>query len=513
MNRNYTSLTSPLGTITLLSWLILNLLLLFPFPTSAQTADITRTGVFASKQKIQIISDADNSSVTEDIIFGFDGWSGDYRERMRLTDEGKLGIGSGTNVQATLDVRSNDPVKRYKWSRYSSGSDTLVHFGHSIRTNIGKDYHGLKISSRGRTSATPGNYITVVGFNLRSEVFGNNKIRRALSLYANQDAVPRIGVALPAGYAYFPTETLDVNGAIRIRDTNSENAGTIRYRDGNFLGYNGTEWLNLGAPDLDDLIAEAHNIVFQDNGSIVFGEGEHNGELNQDNYLVNSLYAPADQQGDHFPIPDAGEDDGIPNTNYYTDDDGTSGGLAVVTSGEPRFTVKGNGNTYVHKRLSVGIGGHVSDTVMTVAGAVHIGPDNLQPSTFDYDDYLSDYLLWVERGIVSEDFAIANVSEWSDHVFEADYELKPLSEVEEFIEKEGHLPGVPSAQDVQDNGYTVHEMTRVLLEKIEELTLHSIAQQKAIDAQQDEISNLRAQLADMERKTIRTTASFLKTDF
>ena len=114
-------------------------------------------------------------------------------------------------------------------------------------------------------------------------------------------------------------------------------------------------------------------------------------------------------------------------------------GWLLVTNGLPRFTVKGNGNTYVHKRLSIGVGGHVPDTVLTVAGSVHIGPDNLTPTIFDYGDQLADYLLWVEKGIVSEDFAIANVDNWSDHVLQDDYDLKPLSEVESFIEQ-GRTP-------------------------------------------------------------------------
>lgn len=70
-----------------------------------------------------------------------------------------------------------------------------------------------------------------------------------------------------------------------------------------------------------------------------------------------------------------------------------------------------------------------------------------------------------------------------DYVFEEDYELKSLREVEEYIEKEGHLPGIPSAQEIMDqDGYFQSEMTMKLLEKIEELTLHAIAQQKEIDA-------------------------------
>ena len=186
--------------------------------------------------------------------------------------------------------------------------------------------------------------------------------------------------------------------------------------------------------------------------------------------------------------------------------------MALITDGSPRLTVKGNGNTYVHKRLSIGVGGHVTDTVLTVAGAVHIGPDNVQPTEFDYGDEIGDYLLWVENGIVSEDFAIANTDNWSDHVLQDDYDLKPLSEVETFIQEEGHLPGVPSAEQVKNNGYTVHNMTRTLLEKVEELTLHTIAQQKALEEQQAEIANLRVQLSGVQPAK-HTASLHIKTGF
>jgi hypothetical protein len=60
---------------------------------------------------------------------------------------------------------------------------------------------------------------------------------------------------------------------------------------------------------------------------------------------------------------------------------------------------------------------------------------------------------------------------WSDHVFAKDYKLVPLSEVEHHIESEGHLPGVPSAQEVAEKGISIGEMQAVLLAKVEELTL------------------------------------------
>ena len=91
------------------------------------------------------------------------------------------------------------------------------------------------------------------------------------------------------------------------------------------------------------------------------------------------------------------------------------------------------------------------------------------------------YRLFVDKGILSEDYAIAPKSAWADFVFAEDYELKPLSELELFIVENQHLPDVPSAEEISVSGYSQHDMNAVLLQKIEELTLYVISQQKEID--------------------------------
>ena len=72
-------------------------------------------------------------------------------------------------------------------------------------------------------------------------------------------------------------------------------------------------------------------------------------------------------------------------------------------------------------------------------------------------------------------------SSFPDYVFDADYDLMPLNEVEQFIALNGHLPRVPSAADVAENGINVSALQITLLEKVEELTLYTLAQQKHID--------------------------------
>lgn len=101
----------------------------------------------------------------------------------------------------------------------------------------------------------------------------------------------------------------------------------------------------------------------------------------------------------------------------------------------------------------------------------------------------NNYSLFVKKGILSEDYSIGPVSSWADFVFDPNYKLKPLSEVETHIAEEGHLPDIPSAEEVAENGYSQHELNKALLQKIEELHLYIIQQDKEIKALKAQIEN------------------------
>ncbi len=73
------------------------------------------------------------------------------------------------------------------------------------------------------------------------------------------------------------------------------------------------------------------------------------------------------------------------------------------------------------------------------------------------------------------------LSGWPDYVFDDDYELKSLSEVEAYIKNNNHLPGVPSEKEILENGLQLGEMNKILMEKVEELTLHMIQLEKEIE--------------------------------
>lgn len=93
----------------------------------------------------------------------------------------------------------------------------------------------------------------------------------------------------------------------------------------------------------------------------------------------------------------------------------------------------------------------------------------------------SKYKLYVSGGIRTEEVKIDLKSNWADYVFDDNYDLKSLKEVEDYVAENKHLPGIPSAQDVAKDGIEVGEMQKLQMEKIEELTLYTIQQQKMID--------------------------------
>lgn len=87
----------------------------------------------------------------------------------------------------------------------------------------------------------------------------------------------------------------------------------------------------------------------------------------------------------------------------------------------------------------------------------------------------------VVDGLVTSREVKVRTDVWPDYVFNNNYKLMPLSEVERYIVEYKHLPGIPSEREVMKEGINVGEMNKLLLEKIEELTLHLINLQKQID--------------------------------
>ena len=89
-----------------------------------------------------------------------------------------------------------------------------------------------------------------------------------------------------------------------------------------------------------------------------------------------------------------------------------------------------------------------------------------------------------------------NMENWADYVFDKEYDLMPLNKLEYYINEHQHLPNVPSINTVINEGIDLGDMNRVLLEKIEELTLYIIEQNKEVQALKDDLENFKSLVTD-----------------
>jgi hypothetical protein len=104
------------------------------------------------------------------------------------------------------------------------------------------------------------------------------------------------------------------------------------------------------------------------------------------------------------------------------------------------------------------------------------------------------------NGTIKAKEIIVETTGWSDYVFASDYRLAPLSEVEAHIAEKKHLPGIPSAAEVAEKGVNVAQVQAALLAKVEELTLHLIAQEKALLALKAENAELKSEIKTIKQR-------------
>jgi len=113
---------------------------------------------------------------------------------------------------------------------------------------------------------------------------------------------------------------------------------------------------------------------------------------------------------------------------------------------------------------------------------------------------IANYSLAVRGTAVMDRVKVKTYGGWPDFVFEEKYNLLPLPELEQFIKTNKHLPEVASAADVEKEGIDLGDNQKVLLKKVEELTLYLIEQNKKLALQGNEINNLKLQLSRLEKK-------------
>ncbi len=106
------------------------------------------------------------------------------------------------------------------------------------------------------------------------------------------------------------------------------------------------------------------------------------------------------------------------------------------------------------------------------------------------NSFAAGYKLSVDGKIICEEVRVSLLADWPDYVFNQNYNLITLNNLENYIENKGHLPNIPSSDEIGNSELELGEMQRLMMEKIEELTLYTIKQQKQIEGLKEQINKM-----------------------
>jgi hypothetical protein len=208
------------------------------------------------------------------------------------------------------------------------------------------------------------------------------------------------------------------------------------------------------------------------------------------------------QTGNTVTLSNGGGSFTMPNTsvtagtNVTVSGSGTSAAPYVISAGDTSLYANNgtinsatttNGNRVVTMNNSnIWFKSAATDT----NSKIYIGTTATYPST------TGNYKLYVEGGILTEKVKVAlrSTANWADYVFEKNYDLMPLKNVEEYIAIHKHLPGIDSASELAKNGLDLAEMQAKHMAKIEEMMLYIIDQNKTIEKNIKDIEELKKQV-------------------
>lgn len=260
-----------------------------------------------------------------------------------------------------------------------------------------------------------------------------------------------------------------------IRGETSSSSGYAGYFEGGRNYFEGNVGLGIDSPSYP------LHLLSNDDGCAFYLDNNYDGSSNKYG-LYNSI--SADGTGSRY---------GIYNYIYANPSDGSSsyGGYMYINSNNSPgntygiytyVTSTGTGNHYaVYGSAPGGWAGYFP------SGDTYIGGDLRVGTTAG----ATGYKVSVNGKIMCEELRVELTGNWPDYVFENDYELMPLNQLEKIIKKNKHLPDFPTEIQIKNEGITVGNISKILTKKVEELTLYIIELNKRIEKLEKENKSLK----------------------
>lgn len=376
---------------------------------------------------------------------------------------------AGTN-KLTLSATENIGIGSYSLPSINGGTNNIGIGASSLYKNISASSN-IAIGDLALYSTTSGDYNIAVG---TSSLFlttgGNNLGVGNWALSDNTTGTYNSAFGLEAGSCIATgsaSNTPNSNSSYSVFIGPYTKAKADNQTNQIVIGYgaagNGSNTVTLGNDNIVGTYLKGNVVI--GTGSLSVGSDLNvNGaaRFNNDVDIIGELMSVADgglRIGDNN---GSGIEYGLYNAN----------GLSMSTFRYDNSSFSyGNNALNISSEGTVGIGISASTDRLTVNGSIH-----------------------------AKEVRVDLTGSLADYVFKPTYNLMPLSQVEQYVKTNSHLPEIPSAVEVSKNGVSVGEMQNKLLQKVEELTLYMIDQQKKIDRQSTQISEQSAKIEEQNAK-------------
>lgn len=386
---------------------------------------------------------------------------------------GRVSIGTNSNFDASFKLNGTSPIfgflhdevqkgfirlggDNFKFGTYPGNTGKIIFSPKNI-DKIWIDEDGLM----GIGTATPVSELTINGTNPYIQIQNNASNKGFLQAIGN-DLKIGTNSTNTTGNLVLQTKLLDrmtitENGQVGIGTTAPSSALTINGAnpilqlqnndiDKGFLQISGDN-IKIGT----NLSNNTGNVIIRTNGvdrmNVDEGGSVTIGDANDGYLLINS-----DQPGVTL------QKSNLTHANIYVDDN--TGDFIIEK------TIQGNGRMVLRPAQGAGHSVYINEN-----GQFNFGT-GLHPNGYRFS---------IEGNVIATGFTTQSVANWPDYVFEKNYRLRPLNEVNEFIRANKHLPGIPSAAEIEKEGLELTDISKKLMEKVEELTLYILQQQEQID--------------------------------